>query len=307
VSDRAIDLVHSHDYKTDALALMLARSTGVIPLATAHGWAGDTRRETLFYYPLNKWMLARFPTVVAVSRPIRESIIKAGGEPERVIVLQNAIDSDLYSRRPGRREEIRATLGIEPGDFVVGGVGRLHRIKRFDLVIEAAAALLPRFPQLRLVIVGDGRLRQDLETHASLKLAQRCSLLGQRGDLIDLYQAFDVFIQASDSEGSPNAVLEAMAMEVPIVATDVGGTTDLVTPDQHAIIIPKDNVRRLTEGIERVIQDPEGARARANAARRRVETELSFIARTRRLEDIYCRMAQRQGGLKGRGHAETDA
>ena len=112
-------------------------------------------------------------------------------------------------------------------------------------------------------------------------------MTGHVTDVIGLHHAFDLFVQSSDYEGTPNSVLEAMAMETPIVATEAGGTAELVHDGEHGRIIPIGNVDRLIEGMESALTDPTTARAMADRARLRVQGELSFEARVRRVEGIY--------------------
>jgi glycosyltransferase involved in cell wall biosynthesis len=143
--------------------------------------------------------------------------------------------------------------------------------------------------------VGAGSLLNQLrETAARLQLADRCLFLGHRDDIAHLHHAFDLFVQSSEYEGTPNAVLEAMAMETPLVATDVGGTRELAEDGVHGLIVPPNDVPVLKAGIDRAIRDRGGSRTRAAAARQRVEDELSFESRTRRLEAVYQDLVQRR-------------
>lgn len=292
VEQHRIGLVHAHEYKTDLLALLLARRTGVVPLATAHGWTGHSARERYLYYPADKWLLARYPRVVAVSTDIRNELVRHGARPDRVTVILNSIDPDAFVRDPSRRAPVRHGLGLDDDAIVVGAVGRAEPQKRFDLLLDAMVPLLAGASRIRLVIVGEGSRLSSLEEHArALGIADRCVFTGHRSDIADLHNAFDLFVQSSEYEGTPNAVLEAMAMTSPLVATDVGGTAELAVDGEHGLIVPPHDVPALTAAIDRVLQDPEAAAARARAARRRVETDLSFAARTRRLEDIYVDLA----------------
>jgi glycosyltransferase involved in cell wall biosynthesis len=292
VRERHIDIVHAHDYKTDALTLMLARATGIVPLATAHGWTGQSAAELRLYYPIDKRMLARFPRVIAVSSEIRDEIVRRGLPAERAVVILNGIDPAAFRRTADGRPPARAALGYADDQIVIGAVGRLERQKRFDLLIEAFAPLAAGNPRLRLAIVGEGSLRSALEQCAeSAGVMASCRLLGHRDDIVALHHAFDLFVQSSEYEGTPNAVLEAMAMETPIVATDVGGTRELAHNDEHALIVPPHDVGALGRAMAAAIDDPVSARRRAEAARRRVEDELSFDARTRRLERLYEELA----------------
>jgi glycosyltransferase involved in cell wall biosynthesis len=288
VRERAIDIVHSHDYKTNLLAWLLSRRTDIIPLATSHGWSGFSAKERYVYYPVEKRLLARFPRVIAVSSRIKAELVGRGADPNRVTVLLNGIDPDAFRRRPETVAGIRADNGFDSGDIVLGAVGRLEREKRYDLLIDAFARLAAAHPRLRLAFVGDGTLAGALKEQAQrLGVGDAVRFLGHRLDVASLYHAFDLFVQSSETEGTPNAVLEAMAMETPIVATDVGGTREIAFPGEHAIIVAPLDVEALSAGIERALADPAGTAARAAAARRRIETDLSFDARTRRLEAIY--------------------
>ena len=297
VQDRGIDIVHSHDYKTDLLALMLSKAERIVPLATAHGWTGHSRRERLVYYAFDKQVLRAFPMTIAVSSEIRDDLIRHGVAPDRVRVVLNGIDHRAFRRDPALEPRMRAELGIFSDEFVVGSIGRLEPQKRFDLLIEACAAARQRKPRVRLLIAGDGSLREELTTLAANLLPEHaCQLLGYRSDVVALHHAFDVYAQSSDYEGTPNSVLEAMALETPIVATAAGGTAEIVAADREGIVIPCGDTRALARGIEDTLTDVGAARERAVRARHRVETKLSFSQRLATVERIYLELAARRTG-----------
>jgi glycosyltransferase involved in cell wall biosynthesis len=291
VRARRIDIVHAHDYKTDLLALLLARFEGIIPLATVHNWAGVSRREQ-FYYWCDKRLLRRFPRLIVVSNAACEVLLAAGVEPGRIQVILNGIDVEHYRRDPARRAEARAALQLGPADFVIGAIGRLEPEKRLDLLLEAVAQLRPRRPELRLVLAGDGSQRDALAALAQLRgLGAACRLLGHWSDVIGLHHALDVFVQSSATEGTSNALLEAMALETPIVATAVGGTAELIEHEVHGLLVPPGDVSTLAAALDRVLAIPEAARQRALAARQRVERDLSFETRMQKVEAIYTELA----------------
>lgn len=292
VRSRGIDVVHAHDYKVNLLAWLLARTAGVVPLSTAHGYTGTSRRELMVYYPADKKVLARFPVVVAVSSGVRDALVEGGCRPDRVRVLLNGIDPAGFRRDPARRASARARYGVGDQDFVIGAVGRLERQKRFDLLIQAFAALRERHSRIRLLVAGDGSLRHELEAMLTQHgLGGVCRLVGQVDDMVEFHHALDLLVQSSEYEGTPNVVLEAMAMETPVVATDVGGTSELMRSTVDGIIVPAGDVRALVNAVGGVLSAPGAAGARATTARQRVEQELSFESRLRRLEDIYRELA----------------
>jgi glycosyltransferase involved in cell wall biosynthesis len=294
VRARGIEIVHAHDYKTDLMALWLRRRAAVVPLATAHGWTGNSRRERILYYPADKKLLARFPAVVAVSQQIRQELIRNGTDPGKVTVLLNGIDAHTFRRDSARSAQVRTALGLLPGVPVIGSIGRLEQQKRFDVLLDAIGRLRQTGREVVVLIAGEGSQRPALASLAAqLGLERAVQLLGHRTDVIDLHHAFDVFVQSSDYEGTPNAVLEAMALETPIVATSAGGTAEIAFDGTHALLVPCGDAERLSAAVGSVLDDAAAARARAAAARMRVEQDLSFDARTRRLELIYLELARR--------------
>lgn len=286
--DRRAQIVHAHEYKTNILTWLLARYEPIVPLSTVHGWFGrDTWRERL-YYGMDRRALARFPRLIAVSAMLRDELVAAGCRPERISVITNGIDHHAFARVPGKREEMRRSLGIADADVVIGAVGRLERQKLFDVLMEAVAALRQRRPNLRLFIAGAGGLQDELmAVHRRLNLGDACVLLGHRPDVAALHHAFDIFVQASDREGSPNVVLEAMALETPTIATDAGGTADLIDDGVHGLIVRANSRDALVAAIDRALDDWPATLARAAAARKRIVDELSFDRRMDRVEAIY--------------------
>lgn len=292
VRQRGIRIVHSHDYKTDILALLLARAEPVVPLATVHGWTGHSRRERWLYYPLDKRALVRFPRLIAVSGTIRSELLRRGVRSERVTTILNGIDPQAFRRDPAREPQVRSALGLEPDDVVIGAVGRLEPQKRFDRLLEVFAALRKNRSNLRLLLVGEGSARGELEALARrLGVEEDCRILGHRADVADLHHAFDLFVQSSDYEGTPNVVLEAMALGTPVVATAAGGTAELIEDGVEGLIVPPGDPVRLQEAIERALADREATLRRAAAARTRIEGPLSFTSRMRAVERIYDELA----------------
>ena len=297
VRTRAIDVVHAHEYKTDLLAWLLARSTGAVPLATAHGWTGHSLRERLLYYPADKRVLRRFPMVVAVSNDVKADLVANGCRPESIRVLLNGIDHRRFRRNQALVAGARARFGLSNGHLAIGAVGRLEPQKRFDLLIAAFEDVRRSHPSAQLLIAGEGSRRQALQAQIRARqLDSCCRLLGLVEDVPLFHHALDLFVQSSAYEGTSNAVLEAMALQTPIVATSAGGTTDLVTDGRHGLIVPPGDVDALAAAMRKVLSDGGAAAARAAAARQRVETDLAFEHRLRALESIYRNLALTRSG-----------
>lgn len=291
IRDRRIDVVHAHDYKTDALAWLLATTSTVKALSTVHGWTGHSARERLCYYPADKKVLSRFPRLIAVSSEISRELARYGAKPSRVTTVLNGIDPTQFRRDRSQVAAARAALHLDPREIAIGAVGRLEPQKRFDLLLEAFAVIHQRRANTRLFIVGDGSERDRLAKQVrTLGLQTSCTLVGHTNDVRPSHHAFDLFVQSSDYEGTPNAVLEAMALETPVVATAAGGTAELVHDGVHGRVVPVGDIDRLINSIEASLTDTGSARTMADRARARVEGELSFASRVRRVEGIYQEM-----------------
>jgi glycosyltransferase involved in cell wall biosynthesis len=267
IAERRIDILHAHDYKTNLLALLLARAAGVRALSTVHGWTGQSPRERYCYYPADKRVLARFPRLIAVSTDIARELVHHGADRRRVTTILNAIDHRQFHRDPARVAGARAALGLEPHHIAIGAVGRLEPQKRFDLLLEAFAVLHIERPELRLIIAGDGSLAASLDhQRQALGLADSVILTGHVTDVIPLHHAFDLFVQSSDYEGTSNAVLEAMALEAPIVATAIAAVSEAVVDGEHALLVPPDNPEALAAAVVTALRSPQACRERALAA-----------------------------------------
>ena len=294
VRDRSIDIVHAHDHKTDAITWALARAEEIVPLSTAHGFAGRSVSERL-YYAVEKRLLARFPQVIAVSEPIKRELVRTGSRADRVTVINNAIDHVAFRRDGSRRAATRRSWGLGDHATVIGAVGRLEDEKRFDLLVDAFRSVHQIHEEAVLVIVGDGSLKAALEAQiAAAALTDSVRLLGHRTDIAACYDAMDLFVQSSEREGTPNSVLEAMAMSTPVVATNVGGTSELITHEVQGLLVPRHDVSALSAGITRVIEGRDEATRRAVAARAKVEADLSFVRRMEKVEAIYRSLTERQ-------------
>src|SRR5262249_5370230 len=159
-------------------------------------------------YPGDRRLLARFSHVIAVSGQIRKALIQSGAQPENVTVIPNAIDPTSVRREHGRETEARSRFALSPDDIVIGAVGRLEPQKDFAGLIAAFSNITQQVPRARLLIAGDGSLRSDLQAKInSLSLEERCRLLGHVDDVGLLHHVFDIFVQSSIYEGTPNALL----------------------------------------------------------------------------------------------------
>jgi len=280
------DILHPHDYKTNVLAVLLARMFRVKLVTTLHGYVTIGGRLD-WYYRLDRWAIRRMDHVIVVSDDLLDVIRDIGVPAERVSLIENAIDAAEYRRR-GPAAAAKARLGVPPGRFVIGAVGRLAPEKGFDNLIRAVARLVSDHWDIELWIAGEGDERERLLALASeLNLGERVRLLGQRSDLVELYQAFDVFVLSSLREGLPNVVLEALAVEVPVVATSVAGVPRVLENGQNGFIVRSGTPEELSGAISLLLDDEQLCERFAQAGRRTVEERYSFRVRMDKVKQVY--------------------
>jgi len=213
-----VSIYHGHDYKSNLLGLVLKRFHPMRLVTTAHGWVVYTAR-TPFYYRIDKFCLRHYERVICVSDDLVAQCRRAGFRPGRLVLLENGIDLTSYARF-APTAEAKARLGFDSSRPLIGAVGRLSPEKGFDVLINAVAKLRDGGNIAQLAIVGDGGEGPRLQAMIDrLGLGDSVRLAGFQDDPRPYYEAFDVFALSSLREGLPNVLLEAMALNVPCVAT----------------------------------------------------------------------------------------
>lgn len=286
---RRVAVWHGHDYKSNALGLLLRRFWPMKMVTTVHGWVHYTRRTPL-YYRIDRYCLRRYDGVICVSEDLRETCLGCGVPDARCVVIENAVDTRQFARRRST-DEAKRKLGFDPGRLLIGSVGRLSAEKDFAGLIHVVARLLQEGTDAELIIVGEGDQREELEALlADLPCRDRIGLLGFRSDTAELYEAMDVFVLNSLREGLPNVILEAMAMEVPVVATRIAGIPRLIEHESNGLLIRPDSLDELSVALGRLLKDAALRERLGTAARRTVEESYSFEVRMEKVRAVYDRL-----------------
>lgn len=286
---------HGHDYKTNALGLLLKRLWPMRLVTTVHGWVKHTARTPL-YYRIDQLCLPRYERVVCVSDDLLEACLAAGVPARNCVLLENGIDAAEYARTR-TVAGAKAELGFPTDGLLVGAVGRLSDEKGFDVLIRAIHALVKRGLDVNLVIVGEGEERKNLERLAGeLHLGGRVRLPGWQSDVRPYFEAMDVFALSSLREGLPNVLLEAMALEVPVVSTRVAGVPRLVQDGRNGFLVNAGDLERLTTALSGLLRNAELRALFRDAGRRTVETRYGFATRMQRLKRLYDELLQGERG-----------
>jgi len=299
-----VQVIHTSDRPRDAFAcVLLARLTGAKCLVHVHVGYGE------WMSPLLKWSLKRADALIAVSEFVRRSLISSGYSSANIHVVLNAIDPAAWSPREGR-DEARRELGVPPGAPVVLTVCRLFPAKGPADLIRALPALRDEYPDLRLVIVGEemqaGFKKQLEDIACNVGVAAQVDFMGRRSDIARMMAAADIFAMPSFEEPFGLVFLEAMAMELPVVALDSGGTSEVVSHGVNGLLSKPGDIRTLGENLLQLIRDP-SLRARMGACGRR-QVQLHFTT-SRMAGDtalVYKRLVSGQASGSNPGRREDE-
>jgi glycosyltransferase involved in cell wall biosynthesis len=244
-------------------------------------------RRTPLYYRIDELCLPRYESVICVSEDLRDRCLAQGVSADRCRLVENAIDANEFIRRTDLNEAQRRA-SVPKGRLVIGAVGRLSAEKGFDLLIRAVQQLVLAGHDVEVWIIGEGDAGPHLRALAAeLGLSDRVRLLGYMSDTRPLYEAMDVFALSSLREGLPNVVLEAMAMEVPVVATRVAGVPRLIRDGETGVLVDPGSVEALTSGLRRLLGDSHTRVQLAAAARQCIVEKFSFATRMQKVRAVY--------------------
>lgn len=292
-----VDIVHSHGEFSDLLAILLRRRLKAKYLVrTIHNeieWAKRPLYGKLFpnlIYPFF------FDSELGVSRRVVENAdrrIFGRLLGHRAQVMHNALNFERFDGHPVDRKNKLAELGISADALVIGTVGRLVPQKAIDVLIQTAPLVLQKFPQAVYLITGDGPLRSNLEAQ-SLQLGISGSLYftGTRNDVEEIFGTMDLFVSSSRWEGLPTAILESMAARVPVVATRVSGTTELVKDEETGLLVSPGDVSELATAIIRLLQDRQLAAQLARKAENHARSHFSMDEVARQHVAFYRNLIQ---------------
>lgn len=270
VRRRDAKLVHlhlAHLYGFEHIVPFLRLAGVPVLVATEQNGPYQSPRLKFLRDALKRSNVGSLDAVFAVSRELADLIIdNFGARSEKVWHLPNSVDTTIFRSR-ANAEDARLELGTPPDAPVILTVARLEHQKGVEFLLEAAVSVLQRFPAARFWIAGEGALRAQLEARAERSgVASAVRFLGFRSDLPRLFAAADIFVLASLYEGLPLSVLEAMASCRAIVATNVGGTPDVIKDGDTGLLVPPANSAALAKALIKLLSDSSLARRLAERA-----------------------------------------
>ncbi len=287
--EKRIDILHCHKHKPTVYGALASIVAGRIPVIShVHGLS---RTRSLSRRAANWAILKSVQRIIAVSESVRRDVIQTNWQidPSKVVTVKNCIDLQMIDHIKVGRQDARLRLGLSEDEIVFGTVGRLALTKGQSYLIEAFAQVRKYLPASRLVILGQGPLLQALEkTAKDLGVLPWILFAGYRNDVFELLKGFDVFVLPSLAEGLSIALLEAMAMRLPVIASHVGGIPEVFGECRCGKLVqPKDASALAAAMLE--IGSAEGnlKKQMGEEGRQRVEEEFTTDVMIRKLTGIY--------------------
>ena len=281
------DIIHTHGYFASVIGRLAARRAGTpVILTHVHSTYWEYRKRHIMI----ERKLSRFThKIICCSRAV-ENFVKNTEKitDNKTIVIYNGVDEERFSPLKSPTS-IRTEFGMDEETVVVGTVSSLTPHKGHEYLIQAASLVLGTLPSVKFLIVGDGPLRQRLEDQAkNLNIHPAVIFTGTRKDIPEILSLMDVFVLPSHTrEGLGIAIIEAMAAERPVVATDIGGIPEVVNNSETGLLVPPGDPKALSIAIIELLQDPSRAKTMGEKGRIRVKEKFTVKKMLSEIENVY--------------------
>ena len=286
------DIVHTHTWGTVCEGLIAAKLARVPVII--HGEHGTIQQQKRNIY-VQRYLWDMADQVLSVSNTHRDRLSKTIGYPKsKIKVIMNGVDTERF-QVDGQNKSVRKKFGIRKDEIIVGTVGRLVPVKNQTLLIHAFGEVSKSCSTCKLVLVGDGLLKEELSLLAfSLGISDKVIFLGQRYDIPNILKVLDIFVLSSISEGMSNTILEAMSSGLPVIATHVGGNPEIVKNNETGILVASDNKEAMTSAIISMIEDPQKRKKMGRCGRKLAKDKFSLRAMVNNYETLYQKLYEKK-------------
>ncbi|HOP47964.1 MAG TPA: glycosyltransferase [Desulfobacteraceae bacterium] len=286
------DLIHTHGYFADIIAIPVAKLLGIPVISTCHGFIEDGRKLKRSNR-IDRMILKFSNRVIAVSQGIKQELLKSGLREPRIDVVLNAVQTEMDNEILKQdRYTRRRALDVSESDFVLGYIGRLSKEKGVSYLLDAAEILFQQGIPIKVLIIGDGPAKKDSELIVRQKgLENKVFFAGFQTYVKAWIPAMDVFLLPSLTEGTPMALLEAMACRIPIVASSVGGVPQIIESGKDGILVAPGNPEELAAGVMALYNNNSQREQFVEAARKKIISNFNIKKWTKTIESKYAEIA----------------
>ena len=297
LKDMSFDIVHTNILRADLFGRMAAHAVGVpVIISTEHGLHAWEHRGNLVR-KIVKWLYLRTVSynsaIVAVSDAVKESLVSEGIPPGKIHRIYNGVDVNAFAPLPGlERDKMRRYITDDKVCCTIGLVGNLVELKGLRYFIEALPPVFEKYPETLVVVVGEGPLRGEMENEVAKEpFSGRVKFLGKLSQITGrIMAALDVLVQPSLTESFGLTAAEALSCEVPVVASNVGGLTELIEDGVCGYLVPARDSRALAGKIIELLDDPDKRRAFGRAGRERIMNLFQLSSTVDQYLELYKRL-----------------
>ena len=292
MSQKKYDIIHTHNSKAGFIGRLAAKISRVpIIVHTIHGFAFHEyeRPPRRILFILLERFAARFSDrLITVSEPLKEWGLRLNiGKPNKYVTIYDGIEVEKFKVNINIDEKKRE-LEIKPGEKVIGVVAKLWEGKGHETILEAAPLVIKEIPAVKFLFVGEGYLRNRLETRVrESSLSDHVIFAGFRADIPEITTTFDIALLISLFEGMGRVLLEAMVLGKPVIATKVGGIVDVVRDGETGILIPPRDSGALAKAIITILKDERLARRMGEAGKRRIDERFTAQTMVEKISQVY--------------------
>ena len=295
ISTLGVDVVHTHGQGPGLYGRLAAGWSRVPAIHTLHAvhYTANRPLGQRLHLALERGLSRLSDTIINVSASQKAEAfgLRLFRDGQGVVIV-NGVDLDEIERRPIQSAIRRETLGLTPDDLVIGNISRLDPVKHTELLVETVQRLKPRLPNLVLVLVGGGTEEQRIRRLVFERgLQQSVIFTGSLPNALTMYPMFDLYVAASQKEGLPMSLVEAMAAGLPVVATDVPGHRDVVVHGETGMLVPPGDTTALAEAVASLVSDPARCKAMGERGRWRVHEEFAVRVMVEATAQVYRRAA----------------
>jgi glycosyltransferase involved in cell wall biosynthesis len=291
VRDQKIDIIHTHGYKSDILGLISARLSGIKCLATPHGFENAPDRKLQFFIWLGCKALKHIDFVAPLSEDLRNNILQIGVKEGRIKFIKNGVDLDEIKTLD--TNDAPEDVSGKSGEKLIGYVGQLIHRKNVSALLRTFDLLYQENQNIRLLIVGDGKLRLQLEKEAdSLRSAEKIQFLGFRTDRLAIMKQLDLFCMTSSLEGIPRCMMEAMALGTPVAAFGIPGVDQLIEDGETGLLANFGDLMALKDAWKKILFEPDVGKRLARKGQERIERQFSSSRMAEEYLDLYYSMVE---------------
>lgn len=287
LKDCHADIVHSHDFKSNFYSIAASVNLPVRKIVTSHGSTRDSLLKKIYLFLDEKIFYRFFDIIIAVSKNMQTFLVRKKVRNDKILVIQNGID--VYPiENYDELAQAKPFIEKKNDTIIFGVIGRLYPDKGHRFFIRAFVNVFKKHPKIRAVIVGDGPVRREIEAYLKrLDLEKKIHIVGVRKDMNNVYDQIDYIVIPSLREGLPYVLLESMSKRIPVLATSVGDIPKLVIHGKTGYLVEPADEEALTTYMEKLLEDPDGAKGMAIRAYTNVIENYSAGKMVRKIEKIY--------------------